>query len=104
MHRHIILLRFKEETTPEQIADVEHDFQAIYESMPDMLEISMGANLSKSPRPKSYHWAMTMDFANRTAYREYSDGDAHDTLVAEKLVPIVAGISGIDYDVGETPE
>ncbi|MDA0256400.1 MAG: Dabb family protein [Chloroflexi bacterium] len=104
MHRHIILLKFKEETTPEQIADVEGGFRAIYESMPGMLEISMGPNVSESQRAKRYDWAMTMDFATRSAYREYSHGEPHDRLVAEKLVPIVAGISGIDYDHGETPE
>ncbi len=104
MHRHIITLKFKDETTPGQIADVEGGFRAIYESMPGMLELSMGANVSESSRAKRYDWGMTMDFATRSAYREYSKGEQHDTLVAEKLVPIVASISGFDYDVGETPE
>jgi hypothetical protein len=104
VHRHIITLKFKDETTPEQIADVEGGFRAIYASMPGMLELSMGANVSDSSRAKRYDWGMTMDFATRSAYREYSKGEQHDTLVAEKLVPIVASISGFDYDVGETPE
>jgi len=104
VHRHIITLKFKDETTPEQIADVEGGFRAIYASMPGMLELSMGANVSDSSRAKRYDWGMTMDFATRSAYHEYSKGEQHDTLVAEKLVPIVASISGFDYDVGETPE
>jgi hypothetical protein len=104
VHRHIITLKFKDDATPEQIADVESGFQAIYENMPGMLELSMGRNVSESSRAKRYDWGMTMDFATRSAYREYSNGEQHDTLVAEKLVPIVAGISGFDYDIGETPE
>ncbi len=104
MHRHIITLKFADDTTPAQIAEVEQGFRAIYGSMPAMLEISMGPNVSQSGRAKRYDWVMTMDFATRSAYRAYSGGEQHDRLVAEKLVPIVADISGVDYDIGETPE
>ena len=104
MHRHIISLRFKEGTTDEQISDVEDGFRAIHDSMPGMIAISMGRNLSESRRRRRYDWVMTMDFATRAAYRGYSRGEQHDRIVAEKLVPIVSAISGVDYDIGETPE
>ena len=104
MHRHIINLGFKEGTTPEQIADVEQGFQAIHDSMSGMIAISMGRNISESRRSRRYDWVMTMDFATRAAYREYSQGEQHDRIVAEKLVPIVSAISGVDYEIGETPE
>lgn len=102
MRRHIILLKLKDETTQEQVDDIASGFRSMQPQIPGMSFVTFQPNISEGPR-KRYDYVMTMDFETYAAYRAYEDSELHDKMVAEKLVPVVAGITGADYDIGETP-
>ena len=55
-------------------------------------------------RFKRYNWILTMDFATRASWRQYEESEAHDRMVADNLTGNLAGITSIDYDIGETPD
>jgi hypothetical protein len=102
MRRHVILLKLKDETTQEQIDDIAAGFRGMQPQIPGMSFVTFAPNISEGPR-KRYDYVMTMDFETYAAYRAYEDSELHDRMVAEKLVPVVASITGADYDIGETP-
>ncbi len=105
MRRHIYSFRFKDGTTEEQIEAVRASYEAMRAADPDgWAHFSMGPNISQSRRSTRYNWVVTIDFNSYKAYRDYEEGDAHREMVATKLTPIVESLSGVDYDIGDTPK
>ncbi len=104
MRRHIYSFRFKDGTTDEQIEAVRASYEAMRAADPDgWAHFSMGPNISQSRRSTRYNYVVTIDFNSYKAYRNYEDSDAHGAMVERDLTPIVEALSGVDYDIGETP-
>jgi len=105
VRRHIYSFRFKDGTTDEQIAAVRSSYEAMRAADPDgWAHFSMGPNISESRRSTRYNYVVTIDFNTYKAYRDYEDGDLHRAMVERDLTPIVESLSGVDYDVSETPK
>ena len=104
MRRHIYSFRFRDGTTEEQLEAVRSSYEAMRAQDPDgWVSLSMGPNISESSRSRRYNWVVTIDFRTYKAYRDYEESAAHREMVDKVLTPIVEGLSGVDYDIGETP-
>ncbi len=103
MRRHMMAFQFKDETSEETLQAVRDGYKAMQEGNPGMLHVSVASNLSEG-RFKRYNWILTMDFATRASWRQYEESEAHDRMVADNLTGNLAGITSIDYDIGETPD
>ena len=104
MRRHIYSFKFKDDTTEEQLEAVRSSYEAMRAADPDGWEsLSMGPNISQSGRSARYNWVVTIDFRTYKAYRDYEESEAHREMVDRVLTPIVERLSGVDYDIGETP-
>lgn len=104
MRRHIYSFKFKDDTTEEQIEAVRSSYEAMRAADPDgWASLTMGPNISQSPRSARYNWVVTIDFRTYKAYRDYEESAAHREMVEKVLTPIVERLSGVDYDIDETP-
>ncbi len=104
MRRHIYSFRFRDGTTEDEIEAVRSSYEAMRAADPDgWASLSMGPNISESGRSRRYNWVVTIDFRTYKAYRDYEESTAHREMVERVLTPIVEGLSGVDYDIGETP-
>jgi hypothetical protein len=102
MRRHMMGFQFKDETSEEAIQAVRNGYKAMQEGNPGLLHVSVDPNISRSGF-KRYDWILTMDFATHASWRQYEDSEAHDRMVADNLTGSLAGITSIDYDIGDTP-
>ncbi len=102
MRRHMMAFQFKDETSEETLQAVQDGYKAMQEGNPGLLAVSVAPNLSEG-RFKRYNWILTMDFATHASWRQYEDSEAHDRMVADNLTGNLAGITSIDYDIGDTP-
>ncbi len=104
MRRHIYSFRFKDDTSEEQVEAVRSSYEAMQAADPDgWVSLSMGRNISESRRSTRYNWVVTIDFRTYKAYRDYEESAAHREMVEKVLTPVVESLSGVDYDIGETP-
>ena len=103
MRRHMMAFKFKDETSEETIQAVQDGYRAMQEGNAGLLHVTVDPNISTSGF-KRYDWILTMDFATKASWRQYEDSEAHDRMVADNLTGNLAGITSIDYDIGETPD
>ncbi|MFN8532686.1 MAG: Dabb family protein [Dehalococcoidia bacterium] len=99
MVRHIILMTFKDDSTDEQIEAAFQGMRAIKEQVPQIRSFSIGKAHTRGGRPPRYNVAMVMDFDNFDDVDIYNKSQAHDDAVQKYLVPVVAHITGVDYDL-----
>lgn len=102
MRRHMMGFKFKDETSEETLQAVRDGYKAMQEGNPGLLHVAVAPNISTSGF-KRYDWILTMDFATLASWRQYEESEAHDRMVEDNLTGNLAGITSIDYDIGETP-
>jgi len=102
MIRHIVLTKFRPETTEETIS-------GIYSGLSDLADRLSGARDFKGGRSESpeqiergYMHGFVIDFDDWAALRNYADNPEHQTLGGQLVANAVGGIEGIlvlDLDV-----
>lgn len=96
MIRHILLIEFKPETTPEQITEVKNLFQAIPEKIDGVTAVEWGVNDSPEHKNKHYTHAVLMTFADEHARQTYLPHPEHEAL-KEVFGPLLKDIIVFDY-------
>jgi len=86
MVRHIVLFRWKEGTTPEQVAAALDGLRTLPARIPEIRAYVVGADIGGMDG----HWdvAVTGDFDDLAAFRTYFDHPAHQAVVKERVAPI----------------
>lgn len=86
MIRHIVLFRWKEGTTPAQVAAALDGLRALPAQIPEIRAYVVGTDVGGMEG----HWdvAVTGDFADLAAFRVYFDHPAHQAVVKERILPI----------------
>jgi hypothetical protein len=100
MIEHIVLLRWKPETTAAQIAAGLTGLRGLKDSIPGIVALDCGADFSG--RAQGYTHALVVRFTDRAALDAYGPHPAHATLVETQLLPIIEAI--IEFDFELTPE
>ncbi len=95
MIRHIVLTRFKPETTEEKIAEIYSGLAAVTKAMPGVTGFAGGRSESPEEIERGYMHGFTVDFADWAALQTYSDDPAHKALGAQLVDHAVGGIDGI---------
>jgi hypothetical protein len=93
--RHVVMFKFKETATPEQIKEIENAFRGLKHKIPEVVSIEWGTNVSKENRDKGFThcWIVTFkDEKNRDAYIVHPE---HKKFV-DLALPSVADVMVID--------
>jgi hypothetical protein len=84
--RHIVLIRFTEQTTDEQVDHLASGLNALPEAIPEIRAYWHGRDAGI--RDSSWDYAITGNFDSPEDFRTYVDHPAHKALVTERLEPI----------------
>jgi hypothetical protein len=94
--RHVVLFKFKDTATPEQIKSVEDAFRALPAKIPAILDLEWGTNMSPEKLDRGFTHCFFLTFktvADRDAYLPHPDHKAF----GEALRPILDKVLVVDY-------
>jgi hypothetical protein len=94
--RHVVLFKFKDDATPEQIKAVEEAFAALPEKIDAIHDFEWGTNVSVEPYSQGFTHCFQVTFLSEEARAEYlphPDHAAFGTVVG----PVLDKVCVVDY-------
>ena len=93
---HIVLFKFKEGTTTQQIQRLKEEILKQKGTIPGLLEISFGKDFTG--RAKGYTHAEVAVFKDRTSLDNFNRSDYHQQLIVTQIKPVLEDILVLDYE------
>jgi hypothetical protein len=93
---HVVSLKFKEGTTPEQIKAVEEAFAALKTKIPGIMSLHWGTNVSPEKHDKGFTHCFVLTFASdkdRDAYLVHAEHKAFGQV----LHPVLGDVMVLDF-------
>mgnify|MGYP005837896343 CR=1 FL=1 len=97
MIEHIVLFKWKPETSPEQIAAAITGLQRLKTAIPGIVDLSCGQNFCD--RAQGFQTALVVRFTDRNALETYQPHPAHQAVVHTLIKPIAADILAVDFEI-----
>lgn len=97
MVEHIVLFKWKETTTPEEIEAVMEGLKGLKSKIPGIVDLSCGKNFTD--RSKGFEYGLVVRFRDREALDAYQPHPEHQKVVQNLIQPILAGILAVDYHI-----
>jgi hypothetical protein len=94
--RHVVLLKFKAEATPQQVKAVEEGFRALPSKIPGVRYFEWGTDISPEKLSEGYTHCFLVTFDTANARDAYLPHPAHKAFV-EVLKPILDKVLVVDY-------
>ncbi len=99
MLRHVVLLRWRDDATDEQVAAVADGLAALPAAIDTIRAYRIGPDAGINDG--NLHYAVVADFDDEAGYLVYRDHPAHQALIAERIAPILAERAAVQYAVDE---
>ena len=96
MIEHIVLFKWKEDTSEQAIAEVMTELCALKGHIDGITDLTCGANFAD--RAKGYTHGLVVRFNSRAALEAYGPHPAHQRVVQTYINPIRADILAMDYE------
>ncbi len=93
--RHVATFAFVEGATEEQIAAVASGLGALRDQIPEIGEYHFGPDLGLNDGNQQF--AVVADFEDVDGYLAYRDHPAHQAVLAERIRPILASRSAVQF-------
>ena len=94
--RHVVLFKFKESTTKDQIRHVVEEFAALPQKIDAISDLEMGTDVSVENKSKGFTHGFVVTFRDAQGRKEYLPHPAHKAFV--KIVgPILDDVLVFDY-------
>ncbi len=97
MFEHIVLFRWMDEATPEQIAGAVTELRALKDKVPGIVDLTCGENFSE--RAQGFNHGLVVRFTDRAALEAYGPHPAHQYVVQNFINPIRADVIVVDYEI-----
>ena len=97
MFRHVVLLRWKPEATPEQRAAVETGLEALPGLIPEIRSYTVGADARVNDG--NYDLVVVADFDTVDGYLVYRDNADHQAVIREHIAPILAERAAVQHEL-----
>ena len=94
--RHVVLFKFQDGTTPQQVKAIEDRFRALPERIPAILDFEWGTDVSAENKADGFTHCFLVTFADTTGRSAYLPHAAHQEFV-ELLLPSLDKVLVIDY-------
>ena len=99
MVRHVVLFKFKDGTTPEQIKAIEADFRALPSKIPEIAGFEWGTDCSPEKLSQGFTHCFFLTFSSAAARDAYLPHPAHKAF-GQGLGPHLDKVLVIDYVAG----
>ena len=102
MIRHLVLTKFKPDTTEDEIAGIYAGLSALAKKLPGAQNFTGGRSESPEQIERGYMHGFVIDFDNWAALQNYANDPEHQALGGQLVANATGGIDGIlvlDLDV-----
>jgi len=96
--KHIVLLKFKSDTTPAQIEDTFNLLLEITEAIPGIEDYVSGENNSPESLSQGYTHGVVMTFSDAAARDAYLSHEEHGRFKTAAL-PLIETVAVLDFEV-----
>jgi len=97
MFRHVVLMRWKEETTADQLSHMEAGLAGLPALVPEIRDYKFGADAGMSPG--NFDFAIVADFDDVESYVVYRDHPDHVALINDRIKPLVAERVAVQHEL-----
>jgi len=97
MIRHVVMFRWVDGTTDEQIAAVSEGLAELPGLMPEIRRYEFGADLALAEG--NLDFVVVADFDDVDAYISYRDNADHQSLIAQVIRPVIAERVAVQYEI-----
>ncbi|MCL4207217.1 MAG: Dabb family protein [Pirellulaceae bacterium] len=94
--RHVVVFKFKEGTTPEQVKQIEQAFAALPGKIDTIIDFEFGTDVSVEGKSKGFTHCFVVTFRDEAGRAAYLPHPAHDAFV-KLVVPHVEDVLVVDY-------
>jgi stress responsive alpha/beta barrel protein len=95
-YRHVVLFKFKDSASPEQIKAVEEAFLALPSKIDTIVSLEWGTNVSPEKHDQGYTHCFFVTFKDKSGVEVYLPHPAHKAF-GELLHPILDKVLVVDY-------
>jgi len=96
VYRHVVLFKFKEDATKEQIQEIVTAFGELKNQINTVLRYEYGTDVSPEKLAKGFSHCFLVTFRSKQDLEKYLPHAAHQAFTA-KLKPILADVLVVDY-------
>lgn len=96
MLRHVVLLRWKADTSPAQLQALREGLSALPDAIPEIRRYEFGGDAAISEG--NFDFAIVADFENRSDFERYAAHAVHQKLIAERIRPILRERAAVQYE------
>ena len=97
MIRHVVMFRWKAETTPEDVAAIEEGLGKLPAEVPEIQRYSFGAD--EGLNEGNFDFVVVADFASADDCRAYRDHPAHRAFIEQHSRPHTAERAAVQYEL-----
>lgn len=94
--RHVVMFKFKDGTTKEQITAIEKAFADLPNKIDAIKGFEWGTNVSKENKTQGYTHCFVVTFADEAGLNIYTPHEAHQDFV-KQILPILDKVLVFDY-------
>ena len=94
--RHVVLFKFKDGTTPQQVKAIEDRFRALPKRIPSIIDFEWGTDVSAENKADGFTHCFLVTFADAAGRSTYLPHAAHQEFV-QFLLPSLDKVLVIDY-------
>lgn len=95
MIRHIVLVKFKPDTSENQIAGLLDGLSSLTQDLPGATGFAGGKSTSPENLERGYHHGFVIDFDSWADLAAYADDPRHKALGAEIVEHAIGGLDGV---------
>lgn len=93
--KHIVLLRFKADTSASLLEEIFGDLQAVVDKLPGVLDFTHGPNCSEEGLSRGFTHGFVMTFADDAARDTYLPDPDHEAVKQKILKALEGGLDGV---------
>jgi hypothetical protein len=97
MFRHVVLLRWKPDATPEQRSAVERGLAGLPGRIAEIRSYTFGADVHVNEG--NFDLVVVADFDDVDGYLVYRDHPDHQTVIRERIAPILADRAAVQHEL-----
>ena len=94
--RHVVLFKFKDTASPEQVRAVEEKFRALKSKIPQIADLEWGTNVSPENHAQGFTHCFLLTFKDAAARDAYLPHPAHKEF-GSQLGPVLDKVLVVDY-------
>ncbi len=93
--RHVVTLTFRDDTTDEQLDTIVRGLRALPDAIAEIDEYVVGVDAGLAEGNATL--AIVADFSSQAAYEVYRDHPAHQAVIHDHILPVIAGRSAVQH-------